>query len=83
MTIGIRDIQHSDTRRTSIEYRHTVYRYAERRNYLNALLNVIMLNVVMLGVMVHSDAQYKDIYHNDIQHSIKGLHVTLNTRSTA
>jgi hypothetical protein len=51
MTLGISDIQHSDTQHASIECR---FSFAECRNYVNVKWSVIILTVVMLTVVILS-----------------------------
>ncbi len=48
MTLGISDIQHSDTQHASIECR---FKFANCRNYVNVKLSGVMLTVVMLTVV--------------------------------
>ncbi len=45
MTLGINDIQHNETQH--IPVLSVMLSYAECRDYLNAILSVVMLNVVM------------------------------------
>jgi hypothetical protein len=53
-TLSLYDIQHNDTRHTSIKYRYGECHYAECRDYLNVMLSVVRPNVVMLSVVTLS-----------------------------